>query len=455
MANIRWVGGAAAIRQVSTITIANTWATNDTVTVTIANKALTVTIGSAFATTDVAAALSAAINAADATTGLVGTETRNVGGQEIPEFADISASVLGSVVTLTGVLAGQPFTVAASESTAGTGTATAATVTAATGPNHADNAANYDTGALPANNDVLYFDQGDVDCLYGLGYFRTNTLALDLIISNDWTGRLGLPAVNESGGYDEYRQRYYYAYGAKRFELRAGLQGNLSAGAIHIDFQACDPTATINVARNADLSAPSVLLGGGDMGTWTISAGNVVLEADDAGSSGNAMVVGLLYVGTPGGNNADLILTLGRLIEWDAGASRLNINSGQVTINNAAALSSPAELHGGIVRLIGTAASTVFPAFNVRNGATLKPIYGQECGVVEVFSGGTLDCRDAAVSFSQSNGATAYPGSTIRDPAGNFLFTAATSLLTLPGGSLGQITHDLPPNRVVDMTASA
>lgn len=454
MANIRWTGGAAAVKQVTTITIANTWATSDTVSVTINGKTLTVTVGSAFATTDVAAALNAAINAADATTGLIGNETRNFGGQEIPEFADVTSEVNGSVVSVYSAVAGTPFTMTSGESTAGTGTATAATPTAATGPNHADNPANYDTGTLPANNDVLFFDQGDVDCLYGLGYFRTNTIALDLIISNDWTGRLGLPAINDAG-YDEYRQRYYYAYGAKRFELNAGLQGNTDGGAIHVDFQACDPTANISVARNLDLSSPSVSLGGGDMGTWTIKAGNVALEPDDAGSSGNAMVVGLLYVGTPGGNNADLILTLGRLIEWDAGASRLKINSGQVTINNAAALANPADLHGGVVRLIGTAATTVFPAFNVYSGATLKPIYGRECGVVEVFSGGTLDCREASIGFDQSNGATAYPGSTIRDPAGHFLFTAATALLTLPGGTLGQITHELPSNRVVDMTASA
>jgi hypothetical protein len=304
MANVRWLGGAAAVKQVTTVTIANTWATADTVTLTVGNKALIVTIGAAFGVNDVAAALNAAINAADKTTGLIGSESRNVGGQEIPEFTDFSSTVLGAVVTITGNDAGKPFTISASETTAGTGTATAATATAATGPNHADNAANYQGGALPVNNDVLYFDTGDVDCLYGLGYFRTGTIALTVSFSNDWTGQLGLPPVNVDGGYAEYRQRFFYFYGAssKTTTLSAGVLGNTDCGTLYLDYQGCVPAINLDVARNADLSSPSVVIAGGAAGVInlvTIKAGNVSIEPDDANTGRMKSTSGLSSLALP------------------------------------------------------------------------------------------------------------------------------------------------------------
>lgn len=457
MANVRWVGGAPAVKQLTTITIANTWATNDTVSVTIANKTLTVTIGSAFTTADVAAALAAAINAADATTGLVGNETRNFGGGEIPEFADVVADawVSGSVVYVRSAVAGTPFTMTASESTAGTGTATAATPTAATGPNHADNPDNYAGGALPATNDTLFFDQGEVDCLHGLGYFRTNTIELALVFSNDWTGRLGLPAVNEAG-YPEYRQRYFYAHGTKTTRLVAGSQGNINGGAIHLDFQACNHTINIEAARNANLSEPSLFIAGSDGSglPTTIKAGNVSIEPEDSGTSTPFDIAGL-YCGVIGASNADLVVTVGRRVTSGA-STTIILNSGTLTFNGLSITATSAiEIHGGTVVAIGATELSQFPDFNIRNGGTLKPIYGAECGAVEVFSGGTLDCRETLFAFATSNGATAHPGATVRDPGGNFLFCAATALLTLPGGRLNDITHELPANRIVDMTASA
>lgn len=453
MANAFWVGGAPVTRQVSTITIANTWAAADVVIMTVGgSKDLRVTIGSAFGVSDVAAALAAAINAADATTGLIGNETRNVGGQEILEFFGLEAVAALGVVTITGLVSGQPFTLTASEVTAGTGTATAASVTAATGPNHADNADNWLAGTLPASNDDLYFDRGDVSCLYGLDHFRTATKSIDLIITNDWTGQMGLDPISP-GGYAEYRTRFFQTYGNSLINLDAGVKSLTQGGRLYIDCQTTSPTINLNVARSSDLSRPSVFIAGGDP-ILTAKAGNVVLEPDDAQTS-DVMEISAVYAGVPGGNNADLVLTGGRRLTWDAGGATLYTFSGTITWNNAFTVTGTAVLKGGVTRLVGTNDAAVFPAFNVEDGATLMPIYGAECGTIEVFSGGTLDCRETRLFFTTSNGATAYPGSTVRDPSGVFLFCAATSLLTLPGGTLNQITHELPANRIVDMTASA
>lgn len=458
MADRRWVGGAPAVAQISTITIANTWATGDTVTVTVNNKALIVTVGAAATVTDVAAALAAAINAADKTTGLVGSESRNFGGREIPEFLDFSATSNLGVVTLTGEVAGTPFTFSSSEVTAGTGTATAATPTPATGPNHADNAANYEGGSLPVNNDVLFFDKGDVDCLYGLGYFRTATVALDVYFTNDWTGRLGLPAVNETNGYVEYRQRYFYFYAptSKTTRLTAGVLNNTDCGTLNLDYQNCGPAITLDVARNADLSQPSVVIAGGVAGgtnTVSIKAGNVSIEPDEANTGSNEINLGYVVLGVLGGNNADLIVAIGNNAVWIAGAT-LVVNSGQL-LTGRSPLTNVSEIKGGTVRLRGTGIASTFGDFNVYNGGTLMPVYGGACDAVEIFSGGTLDAREALFPFTSSLGCTAHPGSSIYDPAGDFLFCAATALLSLPGGKLSDITHDLPAGRVVDMVTLA
>jgi hypothetical protein len=454
MANLRWVGGAPARKQRTTITIANTWATADTVSVTINNKTLTVTIGSAFTVDDVAAALCAAINAADATTDLVGTESRNFGGQEIPEFLDVEAFVSGAVVSVYSTTAGVPFTMTASESTAGTGTATAATPTAATGPNHLDNAANYAGGALPVDNDALYIDQGAVSILYGLGYLRTNSIGLNVVVSNDYTGQIGLPPVNEAG-YPEYRQRFLYLYGTKAFELNAGDEGNTDALPLYLDFQGANYTINLNVARNSDLSEPSVSICGSDgsgLGT-VIKAGNVMIEPDDSGTT-TPYDIGGLYIGVPGGNNADLVVYLGRRVT-SGGSSAVSIDSGNVTFGCSLTTGGPVPLNGGVTRLWGPTDLMVYPDFDVKKGATLMPMLGTECGTVQVFAGGTLDCRETVRAFATSNGATAYPGAKVYDPAGKFLFNAATALLSLPGGRLNDIEHEFVADRTVDMTGAA
>ena len=124
MAVKRWIGAALDINDKWTITIAGTWAPADTVTVTVGNSALIVTIGTAFAIGDVANALNAAINAVSSTASLVGDESRNVGGRQVPELVGISSTVVSAVVTLENSEAGIPFLPVVTEATVGTGTAT-------------------------------------------------------------------------------------------------------------------------------------------------------------------------------------------------------------------------------------------------------------------------------------------------------------------------------------------
>lgn len=199
MANITWLGRAAAVSQVDTITIADTWTAGDTIEVTIGGATLTLTVGAIVTTAGVAAALKAML-AGDA---LIGSESRTATGPTIPQFAEVTFTVSGSVVTCTGP-AGKPFTMSVSEATAGDGTATEATATAASGPNDASVTSNWSTGALPGAGDTIFIRNSSVSILYGLTAI-TGTLTA-VVIDASYTGSIGLPETNIAG-YPEYRTK--------------------------------------------------------------------------------------------------------------------------------------------------------------------------------------------------------------------------------------------------------
>ena len=147
MATRRWVGKAKAVAQVSSVQV-TAYDVATTYILTVNTKTVSVIAqGSANAT---ASALATAWNALT-----------------FPEFAEITASSSTDTVTLTGDTAGKPFTVSKSTS-GGTGTMGSVTaVTAATGPNHWDNANNWKEGSVPVAGDDVIIDEGP-SILYAL-----------------------------------------------------------------------------------------------------------------------------------------------------------------------------------------------------------------------------------------------------------------------------------------------
>lgn len=205
MAIRRYTGAALPRAHVMTITVANTWATSDTGDVICNGRILRLTVGAIATTAGVAAALAAMINGDAA----IGTETRSETGDNVPEFQEVTAEVVGSTVVITGVTKGVPFTFTVAENTAGSGTLAIAETTAATGPNFYDNADNWSGATLPVDGDTVIIE-GEVDVLYG----ATQSAVTPAILKfTNFTGRFGLPDVNESGGYREYRTKFL-AYGA-------------------------------------------------------------------------------------------------------------------------------------------------------------------------------------------------------------------------------------------------
>jgi len=118
------------VPQVDTVTIANTWAQNDTIQLVIGSSTVTVTIGTLTTTAQVATTLQQAWENLTLTDGSASVSPAE-GGQLNIETSQITATVSGSVVTLTSGIAGQSFTLVVTETTAGDGTAVEAVATAA------------------------------------------------------------------------------------------------------------------------------------------------------------------------------------------------------------------------------------------------------------------------------------------------------------------------------------
>src|SRR4051812_9645855 len=117
MATPRWIGAALDVAQVDSITVALTWAANDTLTVTINGRDLVLTVGATTTTASIAQALLEMINGDTIT----GNATRSETGDNVPEFAGLTATLFSaSVVYVTADTEGVPFTMTVTESTAGT-----------------------------------------------------------------------------------------------------------------------------------------------------------------------------------------------------------------------------------------------------------------------------------------------------------------------------------------------
>jgi len=204
MATRRWFGDAVDVSQVDTITVANTWATADTCTLTINGKDLVLTVGTDTTTAQVALAIQEMVS--NTTQTGTGNHTFSETGDNIGEFAELTATVSGSVVTLTSDK-GVPFTLAVVEVTAGSGTSVEATATAATGKNFFDNADNWSGTTVPVDDDDIVFDSGDVDLKYNID--QNGVTATSITIFQSYTGKIGLPETNSDNSsltYREYRR---------------------------------------------------------------------------------------------------------------------------------------------------------------------------------------------------------------------------------------------------------
>lgn len=274
MATRTWTGNAVATKDVYTVTIANTWATGDTVTVTINGKDLVVTIGTLVTTAQVATSLKEAWESS-AFTDTTASCIPQGGGTSIPEMSELTATVSGSVVTFTADVAGVPHTISASEVTAGSGTATAAHATTATGPNYFDNVDNWAEGSVATTGDDMVVDR-PVSILYALAQSAVTLTSLTITERFTSTAHIGLPFRND-GGYEEYRATEL-AISATTITARS------KSALIKINLGTAQTTASIfGGATSAETNRPAFQI----CGTHTSNVFNVLGATANVGIGAN------------------------------------------------------------------------------------------------------------------------------------------------------------------------
>lgn len=188
MAKVIWVGLAEALADIQRVTVTTfTAGTVLTVTVNSRNVSYTCITGD---------------TAASAVAGLIAAfgSSNDARTREITAVADNGDS---TKFFLVGPANGTPLF----SPSVGSGLSIASYQTG-TGPNHANNVANYSTGALPSAADTLVFSgltttDGPQHALTAL-----SAIALDVVeVRSDYQGSIGLPDVNVNG-YVEFRTKY-------------------------------------------------------------------------------------------------------------------------------------------------------------------------------------------------------------------------------------------------------
>lgn len=425
MATVTWTGNAADVQQITTITVGGTWLSTETATLTVNGKDLTITLVGDEATTVVATALKEAWMSGTRLDGTSSTDaTSNVGGQQFGEFAEVTASVSGSVVTLKGNTPGVPFVVTASE-TSTSGTLTPATAQACTGKHYWSNVDNWDTGAVPVDDDTVVFRDSDVSVRYGL----PNSTDLECTIQQyqSYTGEIGLPLINRTSTvpYYEYRQRYVRlddGGGSSDIQHRFGI-GNTGTGSPLINIKhitvKCSPivyntgvplnsrpgTKALNICCTANTS------------TLKIVNGSVDFSSQDGSTSA------FVEVNQTGGDSRGItaVYTTGTVVQLNGGtmvfggsAATLTIYvyGGQLRIENQTALLTNLYIIGGTV--------------DYASAGTVSAVY---------MMGGTFDARADAGAFTMTN-CSIFAGARFLDPYRRVIATNPIAVFFEPGPDL-------------------
>lgn len=365
MATVTWRGDARGVAEVKTITVGGTWATSDTATITMNGKSITITLGATVTVAHVCSALSAAFNG----TALVGDESRNDTGNNVPEMNEITSSATSTTVVLTHDTKGVPFTTTVAKSSAA-GTISIADTTDAKGTQLLS-AENLSGGALPSGTDDLHFEDSSVNALYDLD---AATAALtNTRIKASYTGRIGLPRFN-TNSYAEYRTR----------EL------TLDTDTLYIGEGEGDGSGRLLINLGSAQAAVYVY-----KTDTSIDDGYYALRIRGTNASNTMQVQGQSTVDIA--SEAGQTATFATLIA--GGSSKVRTWAG-VTLTTVIAEGS------ATVEITSATALTDITTITIRDSARVI-LYGDNAiGTVEIFGSGTFDDRGSGTIATVQKGAT-------------------------------------------------
>lgn len=432
MAKKFWTGGAAAVAQVTTITVGGTPASGNTATIKVGGKSMAITgsSGVSTATADWAAELIASFNASSTTSPAPGTGfARSTGGQSIGEFQEITATVNASTITLTGA-PGIPFTATAAVTGGGVTLTVNSNTTEATGPNDLANAENYLGGSLLTGGDTLVCDRGSNSIKWNLAYYRDNTIQFNLIVTPGFRGDIGLADVyandDETVTHPEYRDKrleLYSTSSATSVLFLPGTDSAVGAGIRRIDADGqslADMVVQENSLHNAAVSMLEVV--GGQWTNVIARCGRIYIDPEGSAPSANMAIQTKLTIGARGDNDNLLTVDIGDGLDFSAcdyvwhrsgnttcrshvantgGTQDFNITGGKWTwaLDDAGTQSRDAVIEAG-----GTLAFTNrgnLANIHVGNNATL------DVGSASSITIGTLVYRYAGCTIYNNSGAIA------------------------------------------------
>lgn len=396
-------GGAVAINQVTTFTITGVWAADDTATLSINSRDLTVTIGSNVTTTDVATLLKEAVNSAIPSDSNASISPSGKAAS-IPEFSDIEATSNAAVLTLTAKTAGIPFTITGSESTAGTGAVGSPTeATSATGPYHWDNADNWAEGSVPVATDDVVFDGDSGDVKYGLG--QSAVTLTTLTISEGYSSQIGLPEINQDlvgQEYPEYRSTEL-AIGATTVRVDAS-----GSGLMRVDFGSVQTTVNVdNTGPAAQDGTPNLTIKGTHASNEVNVNRGVVGIAYLPGDTATVATLRAGYIENPAGDanvrvgSGATLTTIdqsGGVLQTESAATTFTQTDGESTL--LAGAHTTLNLDGGACRYRSTGTITTV---NVGNGAELDFSRDQRSRTVtncNVYAGAAIQDPQKTVTWS-------------------------------------------------------
>lgn len=429
MATREWLGNALAVAQVTDWVFGGTWEATDVINITCNGKTVSVAAGSTVTNT-VAATVQAALAAST-----------------ILEFTEVTWTVDTATVTATGKVAGRPHSFTFTTTETGGGAADAQTIdggassagtdsTACTGPNHADNTANWSGGALPVDSDDIVIRR-PVSILYGLDGLDDVTPATLKIYASFWASgaQIGLAEIRGSGSsaYNEYRNRFLQFLGATAVDIGLGTSAGGSS-ILNLDLMTGNAAVTVHrTPQSNDAKRPALCLiinpGAAADGTLEVISGSVgvgyyndtckvtakVGFRDNRDSDAN------VYFG-PGVTHGATFEQSGGIVEINTATTVITKTGGTLTINGTGAHPTVTNRSG---RLIYNSTGTV--------GGTAITLGGQ----------GVLDFSQDMSAKTLGTTIQAYSGAEIVNPHGvvtSFAFKAV-------GCRLADVKVDSPADK--------
>lgn len=425
MATQKWTGASLNRKQVSRITVANTWTAADTYTLTIDNIDFIITIGTLVTTAQVATTIFQAL------TGTTFTDTTasctipvaDGGAALIPQFSEFTATnATASQVDLTangsGALAGKPFTITVTgDGTVSTGTGAITSIVSPTSQYHGDQADNYSGNAVPVDSDTLVFDNGSVDLRWGLSLgCQLNGLTK----AKSYSGNVGLAAVNtdsSSKPYHDYRTRYLTTddnSGSCVASLETG--DGPGSGRFMWDFGAGQTAVTVfgkGTRAEAAAAIPCILLKGTHASnTLSNLAGDVGL----AFFAGESATVATIVNGNGPQSDASLIC--------GSGCTLTTVTQAGGYLSTSSAMTTATQYAGNWDHYSGTVTTLTL------NGGTFRPRGALTITNCSLY--GKIDLSQTAGTVTFTNLVQVYAGAEIYDPNGKATFSAGYKLNCTP-----------------------